>query len=381
MKILYYTDYLLNEYNSVRDILFNFLLHPEVQNDEQVVVHSGGRIGRNYCWKEEEMEGYKTYYTVNIASEKKRGNGFLNGITTKILDVLQMNKIRGVVGNNKYFKKILKKENPNLVIFLTFTPNKRISKICDAAGVPYAVCLYDTYVSRPNMNQKKVIRKEKYIINNSIGYFVPNFFYGDYQKYYQSSKLKEYCLPLLIDKEEVLKAYKNSQGEAYEFTYFGQIQSFRNRDTTKKIFEQLKTKLDVFTTQSYKDDGVFFFHPALTQGELYSVIVRSKYLVAFDNSAPYEHYLPSKAYLYVSFTKPVIVFGDNQTSAIRKFFEGYPFFYYQNIYEPLDGLMEFLQKELPQVFDESVYSKYTIYSKQDGIEPLAQVIKECKKDN
>ncbi|MEE1060956.1 MAG: hypothetical protein UH080_03905 [Ruminococcus sp.] len=233
--------------------------------------------------------------------------------------------------------------------------------------------LYDTFIARPDVDIKSNLAGESYVMEqNSQGYFVPSFFFDKYTEYYKSDKLIKYDLPLLIDKLDVLKAYDNPK--QYLFTYFGQIQSFRNSDNIKQIFHKITYTLDIFTTQNIASDEIFKVHPAVTKDELYSIVAGSKFLVAIDNSVPYNEYLPSKVYLYASFTKPVIAFGDNNTSALRTFFKDYPYFYYQNINESLDGLLEFLNADFPNEFEESVYSDYIQFSPEKALSPIISTI-------
>ena len=160
----------------------------------------------------------------------------------------------------------------------------------------------------------------------------------------------------------------------YNYLYLGQIQSFRNAEIIQTIFKKIGIRLDIFTNSSVQSSETFIVHPAISGDELYRVISNSKYLVAFDNSKPYNHYLPSKVYLYVSFTKPVIAFGDNKESALIEFFKDYPLFYYQNIYEPLDGLLDFLKTNYKYTFDLDIYNKYTKFTKEKALKPLVNTI-------
>ena len=231
--------------------------------------------------------------------------------------------------------------------------------------------MYDTFISRPGINPENS-KEEQYVINNSNGYFVPSFFIEDYQINYQNAasweKIRKYDLPLLIEKRNVKFTYENNlKNNSYDFTYFGQIQTFRNSDKIKKIFSKLNITLDIFTTMNIESDNIFKVHSAIANNDLWSVVANSKYLVVFDNSKPYNTYLPSKAYLYVSFTKPIIAFGDNDTSALKSFFKEYPMFYYQNINESLDGLLTFINTTFDYRFNEAIYSMYEQYLPQNAL--------------
>lgn len=115
-------------------------------------------------------------------------------------------------------------------------------------------------------------------------------------------------------------------------------------------------------------------HPAVTKNNLFETVAGSKYLVALDNSFPYNKYLPSKAYLYASFTKPIIAFGDNSSSALKTFFKDYPWFYYHNINDSLDGLLLFLQTSKSAGFEKQYYQNYSQYLPQNALIPLINLI-------
>ncbi len=250
--------------------------------------------------------------------------------------------------------------------------------MCTKRNIPYISILYDTYIERPFLNKEEGYPIEKYIIQNAIGYFVPGFFLDGYLKHYDDSNIYPFDLPLLIDKQDVSNAYQTSN-QKYNFTYFGQMQTFRNGDRIKDIFRELNCTLDVFSTSPKENDGAFVHHPAVTHKELYDIIVGSKYLVAIDNSAPYSDYLPSKAYLYVSFTKPVIAFGDNEDSALIRFFKDYPWFYYHNINNPsLEGLQSFIDRyqNNENKFHENIYSNYTRFSPHIALKPIVSLVKK-----
>ena len=274
-----------------------------------------------------------------------------------------------------WFSKILKKEKPALVVFSSLHVPKRLASVCIRKKIPYMVMHYDTTVENPiiAMTERR-IEQEKFVVENSEMFFVPKFFYEGYLRYYNSKKIKPYNLPLLIDKKEVLSAY-DAQSEQYGFSYFGQLQSFRKGDVVNGVFEKLGKQLHVFSAKEPDCGNAFTWHPALTKEELYKVVAHSDFLVALDNGAPYEHFLPSKAYLYVSFTKPIIVFGDNEKSAIKEFFKGYPYFYYQDINAPLDGLKGFLKKDW-QGFNEHLYNNYKEYSVEVALAPIVETIQK-----
>ncbi|MBE6878870.1 MAG: hypothetical protein E7488_06890 [Ruminococcaceae bacterium] len=382
-KILYVVDSLLNQYNSVRDILYNIITLDDFSDFEHIIAKAGGHL----CFPldEDYIQDYKTYSakpaTIPQILKSSRYNLFTKirycckGVLLKLAQTFLMGKRYYLYESYNYLKTVIRKENPDVVIFFNSKPNhnKLYTEACIRTNTPYITLLYDTYIDRPSLNIEEVKLYEGNVIDHSEGYFIPSFFFSSYLEHYKPEKLISYNLPLLIDRQDVLNAYKNCKNN-YGFTYFGQMQSFRNSDKVKDIFRSLNITMDIFTTDNHKDDDIFHFHPAVTKDELYNIVAGSRYLVALDNSIPFNWYLPSKAYLYVSFTKPIIAFGDNEESALKNFFKDYPHFYYQNINEPLDGLREFLQKEHINSFDDNIYSDYLQFSPAQALEPLVKLI-------
>lgn len=363
-KIIFIVDYLHNEPNSVSSILNNILNLNNSIAENVVVHHQGNQEGSfDVC----EVDGVKTYcakHYSKIQSFIKRINGKINGRK-------EQSKC-----NEEFIRKIVEKERPNLVFFLLYSPEVNYVKICEELAIPYIYMLYDTYIGRPELDCNVIVAKEheKKVIDSSVAYFVPSFFYKDYKLNYDSNKVISYDLPLLVDLKSVEQSYARST-KKYNYTYFGQIQSFRNSESIRTIFRALNLKLDVFTQSDIEEDDVFAIHSTVTGDDLNDVVSHSSFLIAFDNSPPYEWYLPSKVYLYVSFSKPVIAFGDNKDSALRRFFQNYPYFYYQNIHDDTDGLVDFIRRHLCVKFDKNVYNSFINFLPENALAIVSQTIK------
>ncbi len=379
-KILYISDFTLDQYNSVRDILYNLLVYNNGRY-EQVIVKSTGKMHNPI--KKYYYENFKTYSTGS-----KKTLTYLKGkdmtfcekirfvyykIVYAIISALNLSGKFKNTENMAYIKTIIKKEKPQLVVFLTYSPSRQYAKYLLKHKIPYISILYDTYIGRPKLNQDDAYKLEKFVAENSQGYYIPDFFYSLYEETYRCDKIQSMPLPLLIPQKDVLAAYENKTND-FSFTYFGHIQSFRNRDAVKNILKQLDIKVDVFSTEKYESDETFKINAAVTKEELYGIVANSKFLIAIDNSFPYQDYLPSKVYLYVSFTKPIIVFGDNEKSALKEFFKDYPYIYYQNINEPVDGLANFLKQDFPEGFSLDCYQKYSQYLPESAMKSLVKNI-------
>lgn len=373
MKILYVVDYLHNEANSVGDILSRIIYNPSFAKNEQIVYKASGlfdRLSVRY------VGGFKTY-----SFAKPKDNFFTRKLSSikyylrKLLAHLNLLSQCKRLKEIKQLKHVLRREKPDAVIFFTYAPNPELVELIHNEKL--FCLLYDTYISRPTVEYNAAYELEKYVINKAEKYFVPSFFFGDYEKAYHCGKIQSYDLPLLVDKDDVIKAYSSTDSTRYRFAYFGQIQQFRNGDRIKTILKCMGEKVDIFSPFSYETDDVFICHSGeVTGDELYLTVANSDFLIAFDNSKPYDRYLPSKAYLYVSFTKPIVVFGDNDESALRDFLKDYPDYYYQNINETVDGLIEFLSKKHLSGFDEETYQQYIRYASSNALGPVAEIIFE-----
>ncbi len=382
-KILYVVDYLLDEYNSVRDAIYNIATSSQLKEYEVVLVRQDGL---NYnplvCGEAYGIKYYKTQKlsfgqilkSKNLSIFKKLSSIYKRCVY-KFISLFKKNTNGENVANEKYLDKIIKTENPDLIMFMAYSPKKVNAELCIKYSKPYLYMLYDTFITRPGEDLLKAKKLEEYVINNSCGYFIPHFFIDDYLKNYNNDKIIKYNYPLLVGQKEVENAYYNTD-KKYEFVYFGQIQPFRNGDKIKEVCKKLNICLNVFTTKPLESDETFKVFPAITQQELYNTVAGSKYLVAIDNGAPFENYLPSKVYLYASFTKPIIIFGDNKDSATIRFFKDYPNCYYQNVNEPLDGLKEFLNKDILDKFDIEIYKKYLEYLPQNAVKVISDKIDE-----
>lgn len=382
-KILYVVKYLPDACNSVGDILKCMVDLPQMKNYEQVIAQCDGH---SFSFLDVSYKDKCKYYNAEIISIKeiisnkkinllKKIKLIFNKIKLFIIQKLNKSERFLQKTNEDYLIKIIKDEQPDLVVFFVYSPQKRYAEICKESNTKYAYMLYDTFLARPGVDKKVCSIKEKYVIENSEAYFVPSFFADDYYNEYGRGKIIGFDLPLLVEKEDVETAYKNKK--IFEFSYFGQIQNFRNGDKIRQIFVKLGIKLDVFTS-SYEceSDETFVIHNVLKGNELYSAVAGSKFLVAFDNSVPYNMFLPSKACLYVSFTKPIIIFGDNDKSALKDFLKDYPKCYYQNINEPSDGLLEFINNNQKSEFDEKIYSEYLNYLPCNSLKKFAEFIQK-----
>ena len=363
-KILYVVSVLQDKPNSVGNILNTMLSQISAMADVQQVItlEWGNEYGTSVL---NSIGGYKTY----TAKRYRRSVHFLMRVQRKLAGKDQ------IVYNAKHIGNIIDKEKPDFVVFFVLSPDLHYMNLCKKKEIPYAYMLYDTYIARPDVNFDEAFRIERQVIESSSGYFVPRFFCKDYFKHYDSDKIIPYDLPLLIPKDDVRAAYQRNTKE-YEYTYFGQIQSFRNADKIQELCKKLGISIDVFASDPIvaSEDSVFRIHSGISGEELYDVAAHSRFLVAFDNSAPYNHYLPSKVYLYVSFTKPVIAFGDNKDSSMIEFFRDYPWFYYQNINENIGGLAEFLENYHHSAFDENLYSHYTRFLPDNAMTDIKETI-------
>lgn len=266
---------------------------------------------------------------------------------------------------------MLKNIKPDYIVCFCFSPERRLADLCVRLNIPYCYVLYDTYLKRPNSTPD--CEMEEYVIRRSDKYLIPSFFYPEYKDYYQNEQIMPYDLPLLLSDEQIVRA-RMTESCGFPFLYLGQLQSFRNTKEVTDIFRMLGYVLDVYTGDSITESDNLHRHQPLKGNELYAVIAHSEFLVALDNNAPFDKYLPSKVYLYVSFAKPIIVFGNNEHSAIREFLKDYPCWYYQMIGEPLDDLVSFVNEHRNWVCNNVESALFGQYLPQKSLNDIYQRI-------
>ncbi len=271
-KILYICDYGLEEYNSVRDILYNIIKDERLSECDQAIAIALGYLHQPFMTSY--YEDIKTYFTSNQSFKtylKSKKVSFADIIRTffhrvayVIMSRLGLEKAYIEHDKMAYIKRVMKVGKPDLMVFLIFDPNKRYADLCKKRKIPYISFLYDTYIDRPGIDKNEGYRLEKHIIDNSEKYFIPSFFYDAYTDTYKNnSELGKCNLPLLIDEKQVVQSFENSS-KRYRFVYFGQIQNFRNGSEINDIFKKMGYKLDVFTTEKYQNNESFSFHKAIT---------------------------------------------------------------------------------------------------------------------
>ena len=361
-KVLFCVTFKHNEPNSVALILSNILKNIDKKNLDVRIA-----IERTDIFSPLEIVNIdnEIYYLTD--SSKRNMLGKIHFFINKSLRKIGLLKINPFA---LYLKKIKRRFNFSKIIFFIGTPKVDVCNYLYNHNIQYSVILYDKWLSRPYKDNKKIINEEKHIIMHSHSYYVPNFFFNNYQKEYMSDKIHPYYLPLLIEKEEVDK-YSNAD-IIYQFSYFGQLQYFRNVENIEIIFRSLNLKLDIFTddipVKSYRN---YIFHKSIVGDSLLKATSQSRFLVVFDNAQPYEDYLPSKVIQYVSFTKPIIVFGTNKESAIRSFLNDYSCWYYHFLGSPLSGLLNFIKRNSKyNFFSTEDYSKYLHHLPKNVIRQL-----------
>ncbi len=382
-KILYVVDFNLDEFNSVRDIFYNVIRNVEMNDYEHVLLQKEVRYNEP-CEIVFDF-GCKTYKKIWASSKEiafSRHLPFFRRVSF-ILTKLPFNVAYKFFGENfhkyvekKTLKKIIRKEQPDTIINSTMNPSKIVADVCAKKKIPYFEIRYDTRITSPKVDQKQMYALEKHTMDLSFGYFIPSYFMDGYKKFYNSQNLIEYKVPLVINKADVKQAFVKAE-EKHTFSYFGQLQSFRYPNRIHDIFKILNYRLHIFSPDKCSHSS-FVPYARVTGTDLHQAIANSKFLIALDNGHPYEHYLPTKVCLYVSFTKPIIVFGDNKKSALRDFLKDYPNWYYQDINEPLDGLIEFIEKnDFVNELNEDTYSKYQDFCEDNGIPELTKRIKQA----
>lgn len=298
----------------------------------------------------------------------------------KILNKLHLKKA------DDYFVDYLKRARKifkfDFACFCVNSPKINVTRWLNSKNIPYVFFMHSTWIDDPRFRSEDIYPIENEIIKGSYKYFVPSFFFKKYKNTYNHKQLQPYNLPLLIDKKDVLDAYKHqTSNKQYDFAYFGALQTFRNERKIFDIFKKMNAKIDVFCYDNFESHLAVIKHNAVSEKEFLNALSSSRFLVIFDNSAPFNHYLPSKCYTYVSFCKPIIVFGDNEKSATIDFLKDYPYYFYQKIGQDIDGLLNFINtfSSIEIEYDEKIYSKYKKYSPHDSLLNINTILMENQK--
>ena len=173
-KILYVVDYLLHQYNSVRDILQSILRQKELETNEQILFHTALRPHHTMVAKE--LNGYKTYTDQKTAGSAKPRSGLLRGLShlwkSSVYAIMRLFHRGSAYCEKtavKRLKRVIQKEQPSLVVFFSMPPDKRQIELCIQSGTPYMVVLYDTYIGDPRIDKAKIMPIEAYIMEHSCG--------------------------------------------------------------------------------------------------------------------------------------------------------------------------------------------------------------------
>lgn len=368
--VLFVVDYGLDSSNSVAQILRNICYSKEMECFNKVVFV----LEQNYYALQKTT--INNIVQISTAKEKTRDTFYKRNVFKCLYyksfeDLTTLAKhgykyVRTSLTSND-LKIIKRKFNIDYVLYLTFFPDPYALK----AKIPYSYFLYDTYLSRPGV-KKHEIRMEKKVIDHSIKYYLHSYFFDYYQKTYPSDQhIHSLHYPLFPSKDEVNTAIKSVKKEQYQFSYFGQLQDFRNVPEIASIFKEANLTVDVFSWERPIDSPAFKYHDVANGEEFFKKIAESKFLLVFDNNEPFAHYIPSKLYQLVAFSKPIILFTKNDHSASKKFLENYPhlFVYDLRKNKPSDLLL------MINSYKEDKDSLFEQYNKMFSKEEIVDTIK------
>ena len=367
-RTLFISDYSLDEANSVRDIMKQLILqNPFLFKDCSVWKQDVSDYGVVNCV---EIDGVKNYFNKNYHRKK---SFLLDGDVSifKKIGFIARKIFLKITHKAKFFdsyslslkriRNIFKFDN---VVMLTYNILPGIIKFCNKRNISVSIFLYDTILERPFSNRINNGFFEKFAIAHVNYYFVPSFFYDLYAKKYKCSNVLSYNLPLLIQKEIVFKSIQKSLSlPKHELSYFGQLSSFRNVDSIAKLLYSTNNHIDVFSKDRCFNTDCFNYHNPVLDADYYMELAKSQILVIFDNDKPYDFYLPSKVYSYVSFTKPIICIGNNPNSFVSSFFKEYPLFSYFSLHESHDFFVNAVNrfKKINYCFNEDIYKIFSRY--------------------
>lgn len=309
-------------------------------------------FGLKYCLKNSlisKIEVFKFCYFKFLNKLKKRSKWLDNQITYKI------------------YKKAIKKCGVCYIIRGTYFNDslKALLKINKKYGVKYSLISTDPIFYQPiNKPSKKLTEFESKLIKHSDKYFIPEFCIDSYKKQFNCpNNLISYCLPAAIE----FKTNDLFKTEKFTFSYFGTLRKNYSLfdDYFKYLSSNKKNKLKFYGWTSNKlanRVGGQYFNPVLGP-KLIDELLKSDFLMVLDNPPSMSDLIPSKTIMYASTTKPIIVFGENDDSALLKFlkkikYERYIYIKPTDSYELLD---KFIKEYSNVSFDEECYKRQSDY--------------------
>lgn len=322
-----------------------------LKNNKLILNHCFN-FGLKYCLKNKlilKREILKFIYFKFLNKLKKKCDWLDNRLTYKI------------------YKKAIKKFGITYIIRGTYFNDslKALLKINKKYGVKYSLISTDPIFYQPiNNPSKKLTEFEGKLINLSDKYFIPEFCIDAYKKQFNNySNLISYCLPVAIEFNDN-NLFKT---EKLTFSYFGTLRKKYNLfdDYFKHLSSNQMNQLKFYGWTSDKlanRVGGKYFNP-VSGNKLIDELLKADFLMVLDNPPSMTDLIPSKTIMYASTTKPIIIFGENDDSALLKFLKKikYERYIYVKPTDSFESLDKFIKEYSNVYFDEECYKRQFDY--------------------
>lgn len=265
----------------------------------------------------------------------------------------------------KIYKKIIRKNNINYIIKCACKNEglKPLIKAKKRLGINYSLVTTDPiFYTRSDCYNRKILKLEKKVIDNSDKYFVPEHCFDRYSQFFKNEKILKFCIPSAFEFNEKL---------AFTFklnnvSYFGTIADYRVFNSCLEYLckkQELEVRMYGWIDKNkFGNFKIKYLNP-ITGNEFIDKLLESTYLLAFDNPKNMTDLLPSKIVSYTSTTKPIIIFGENDDSALLKYLRkiDYKRYIYLKPTDSFELLDKFVKKYSNVDFDEECYKRQSDY--------------------
>ena len=271
--------------------------------------------------------------------------------------------------NKKYdrsltYVKILKRHNFDGILKFAFhTGNmEELLSFSQSKKIPFAIVLVDPISFAPRIQKSNNLlvatrNLESKLIGKSLAYFVPQGWFDTYKTFFHSIKIHEFFFPLINFSEA--NRYELSSFKEAKFLHLGSINSDRDIQLIHKYFGQYNYFLDVYG-MSFYDYHFLNIHERIDNPD--NIACDYNFLVLIDNIGESRNYLPSKVIKYISYRKPIIIFGEGNNYT-ENYISHYPCYFYCKRESDFSELTKFIDLNLNTIVNLDDIKKY--YHKND----------------
>lgn len=366
--ILYDVNYDINSFMAAPTVFRNLISHDCWYKNKIIILqtHKLGfikQVDNNFVLDKSYNFGLRYCLKNKLVKKRKIISFCFHKLLSKLQDKFFF--IDNLI-TTRIYKKIIKQYKINYVI-RGATKNdglKALIKTKKKFGINYSVILTDPIFYFPKTNGRRISKLEENLIKCSDSYFVPEFCFDTYtNRFNRNLNIKSFCFPVSAQ----LSKFDDCENNGLIISYFGTQRVDYNvfNNTFAYLAKQHRASLRLYgwgNNALVNETGGTHFNP-VSGSQLICEILKANFLLAIDNPPHMTDLLPSKIVLYASTTKPIIIFGENDDSALLKFLKKIKYERYIYI-KPTDSfeLLDKFIKEYSNVsFDEECYKRQSDY--------------------